>query len=132
MGSMYLGRNSSITRFHFVEASGNVRIGDNSIIAGRNSHFFTHGISSKNLDVVRPIEIGDWSYIGSSTRFVPGARVSNGTFVGMGSVVTKSFNDQYVLIAGSPAVIRKKLGKGDKYFDREYLPHRHHPEEYAG
>lgn len=131
-GSFYLGRNSAITRLHFLEASATIKIGNNSIIAGRNSHLFSHGISSTNLDDQRQITIGEWCYIGSSCRFVPGSGVSDHTFVGMGSVVTKNHNDSFVLIAGSPARVRKKLSKDDAYFNRPYLPHDHQPESYKG
>lgn len=131
-GSFYLGGNSAITRLHFFEASASIFINDNTIIAGRNSHFFTHGISSTNLDDMRPVRIGSWCYIGSSVRFVPGAEVADGTFVGMGAVVTKKFTETYVMIGGSPAVVKKKLSPGDVYFDRPFLPHAHHRKDYDG
>lgn len=130
-GEFVLGHHSAVTRFHFVEASGSVYIGDNSIVAGRASHFFTHGISPTNLDDVRAIEIGSWSYIGSSARFVPGSGVGDGTFVGMGAVVTKRWTDTYVVVAGNPAAVRKRLSAKDAYFDRPYLPHQHQPRGYA-
>jgi len=131
-GNFYLGRNSGITRFHFIEASSDVRIGKNCIVAGRSSHFFSHGISSTNLDDQRPITIGDWCYIGSSSRFVPGSSVSDYTFVGMNSVVTKNFQEKYVLLAGCPAVVKKKLSPTAVYFNRDYMPHSHHPKIYKG
>lgn len=131
-GSFVLGRNSAITRLHFFEASGSIFIDENTIIAGRNSHFFTHGISSTNLDDVRPIRIGPWCYIGSSSCFVPGSQVARGTFVGMGSVVTKPHGDEYVLLAGAPATVLKRLAPTDLYFDRPFLPHDHHPPGYDG
>lgn len=131
-GSFSVGRNSAITRFHFFEASGCIYIKENTIIAGRSSHFFTHGISSTNLDDVRPINIGPWCYVGSSSRFVPGSGIARGTFVGMGSVVTRQSSDEYVLIAGAPAVVRKQLSARDAYFDRPFLPHGHHPGGYDG
>lgn len=131
-GSLRVGRNTAITRLHFFEASGDVNIGDNSIIAGRGTQFFTHGISSINLDDVRPIQIGSWCYVGSTSRFVPGSGVSRGTFVGMGAVVTKFIEDEYVLVAGNPAAVRKQLSPTDAYFDRDFLPHDHHPPHYAG
>lgn len=131
-GSLRMGRNAAITRLHFFEASGGVNIGENTIVAGRGSHFFTHGISSNNLDDVRPIEIGAWCYVGSSSRFVPGSGVSRGTFVGMGSIVAKRFHDEFVLIAGNPAEVRKRLSPSDTYFDRDFLPHDHHPPDYTG
>lgn len=131
-GSFLLGRNSAITRLHFIEASSDIRIGSNSIIAGRSSHFLTHGISATNLDDQRPITIGNWCYIGSSSRFVPGSGVSDYTFVGMGSVVTKNFQDKYVLIAGSPSVVKKILSPDAVYFNRDHLSHSHHPKTYKG
>jgi acetyltransferase-like isoleucine patch superfamily enzyme len=127
-----VGHNSAITRLHFFEASGGILIGDNTIIAGRGSHFFTHGISSTNLDDVRSIEIGSWCYIGSTSRFVPASGVARGTFVGLGAVVTKAFKDEFVLIAGNPAIIKKRLSPDDAYFDRGFLPHDHHPPGYTG
>jgi acetyltransferase-like isoleucine patch superfamily enzyme len=131
-GLFKLGRNSGITRFHFFEASGNITIGSNCIVAGRGSHFFTHGISSTDLDSIKPIEIGDWSYIGSGSRFVPGATVGEGTFIGMASVVTKSFAQPYLLIAGNPAKLKKELSNDDVYFNRPFLPQAHHPAGYEG
>ena len=131
-GSLRMGRNAAITRMHFFEASGDVIVGENTIIAGRGSHFFTHGISSTNLDDVRPIRIGPWCYVGSTSRFVPGSGISRGTFVGMGAVVTKSFPDEFVLIVGNPAAVKKRLSPIDPYFDRSYLPHDHHPSGYTG
>jgi acetyltransferase-like isoleucine patch superfamily enzyme len=132
VGSFMLGNNSGITRFHFFEASGNISVGSNCIIAGRGSHFFTHGISSNNLDAIRSIKIGDWSYVGSGSRFVPGAGVERGTFVGMASVVSKKFSSSYLLIAGNPAEMKKQLNSSDLYFNRPFLPQAHHPPEYEG
>lgn len=131
-GNFIVGRNSAITRLHFFEASGTICIQDNTIIAGRNSHFFTHGISSTNLDDVRPITIGPWSYVGSSSRFVPGSSVARGTFVGMGAVVTKPSTTEYVLLGGAPARVLKTLSPSDIYFARPFLPHDHHPPGYDG
>lgn len=131
-GVFRIGRNSAITRFHFFEASANITIGNNSIVAGRGSHFYTHGISPTNLNDMRPIIIGDWCYIGSSSRFVPGAEIARGTFVGMGAIVTKKFEKEYVLIAGSPAIIKKQLSPLDPYFNRKFLPHAHHKKNYLG
>jgi acetyltransferase-like isoleucine patch superfamily enzyme len=131
-GDFFLGRNSAVTRFHFFEASSDIIVGHNTIIAGRNSHFFTHGISSTDLDDRRSITIGDWCYIGSSSRFIPGSGTSSGTFVGMGSVVTKHFSDSYVLVAGAPATLKKALSENDAYFNRSHLPHSHHPVSYQG
>ena len=131
-GIFILGRNSAVTRLHYIEASSNITIGNNSIIAGRSSHFISHGITPSNLDERLQIVIGNWCYIGSSSRFVPGSGVSDYTFVGMSAVVTKNIKDNYVLIAGSPAVVKKILSPKDVYFSRAYLPHDHHLKSYKG
>lgn len=131
-GSFYLGRNSSISFGHYIEASSDIKIGNNCIIAGRFSQFFTHGITPDNLNDRRAINIGDWCYVGSAVRFVPGVSISDHTFIGMGSVITKSFEDNYVLIGGSPAVVKKRLSRESIFFKRPYLPHAHHPPSYKG
>lgn len=125
-GSFVIGNNSAITRFHFLESSADIVIGNNSIIAGRSSHFFTHGLTPTSREDLRAIQISDWCYIGSSVRFVPGVIISDHSFVGMGSVVTKQFDEPYILIAGNPAQIKKKLTKNDAYFSRNHLDHDHH------
>ncbi len=63
---------------------------------------------------------------------MPGAEVGEGTFVGMGSVVTRIFTETHVLLGGSPATVKKKLSPDDIYFDRPFLPHDHHHEGYDG
>jgi acetyltransferase-like isoleucine patch superfamily enzyme len=126
MGELILGENSSIRRFHFLEASGGIEIGHNTIIAGRGSHFFTHGLSPTNLDQVEKIIIGNWNYLGSSLRVIPGVTTKDYTFVGMGSVLTKKYNNSEVLIAGNPAIEKKKISKNEIYFNRLKITHSHH------
>lgn len=131
-GCFQIGSNSSISGMHFLEASADIKIGSNSIIAGRSSQFFTHGITPDNLNDKRPIIIGDWCYVGSAVRFVPGSSIADHTFVGMGSVVTKQIDKNYVLLAGAPAEIKKNISQESVFFKRTYLPHAHHPPSYRG
>lgn len=132
IGEFLLGRNSAVQRFHFFEASSDITVGSNSIIAGRNSTFFSHGISPDDLDVRRSVNIGDWCYVGSNCHFVPGAKLANHTFVGMGCVVTKAFTESYTLLTGCPATVKKALEPNAAYFNRPYLPHAHHHPDYVG
>lgn len=133
-GSFYLGRNSVLTFKHYLDASANITIGNNTVIAGRSSVFFSHGINSdiKSRIDIRPIIIGDWCYIGSNVNFVPGSGVADHTFVGMGSVVSKQFTENYILVAGNSAEIKKHLSSKAEFFDRAYLPSKHHPPTYQG
>jgi len=130
-GQLLIGQNSSVRRLHYIDVSGGFGMGDNSIIAGRGSIFFTHGLSPEVFDVVAPIQIGNWCYIGAAARFSPGSGVSDGTFVGLGSVVTKCHDTPYVLLAGVPAKKVKTLNPEMAYFSKPYLPLTHHPKNYT-
>ena len=127
-----LGDNSSVSIGHYFDSSAGIVIGRNCICAGIGSHFFSHGITSDNLDERMGISIGDWCYVGSSVRFVPGSGVADHTFVGMGAVVTKQHSESYVLLAGIPATPRKKLQCDSQFFDRTFTKQPHHPATYAG
>lgn len=126
-GWLRMGRNSSIRRLHFFEASGGVNIGENTVIAGRSSLFFTHGQTPDNFEDVRPIEIGSWCYIGAAVRFVPGTRINDYSFVAMGTVVVKSHNEKFVVIGGTPGRVLKTISPDAAYYNRKYLRHLHHP-----
>ena len=56
---------------------------------------------------------------------LPGVHLGPRTIVGAGSVVTKSFLDDYCVIAGNPARIIRELGK------EKFVP-THFTEEYYG
>lgn len=131
-GKFGLGRNSSIRRFHFFESSGNIYIGENTIVAGRGSMFYTHGLSPSDLNMILPINIGNWCYIGSASRFLPGSAVQDGTFVGMGAVVTKAHMKEYSLVAGNPATVKRIFSRDSLYFDRDFIRHNTHPDLYNG
>ena len=77
---------------------GAVIIGESAIIAGRSSCIWTH-----NRQQVAPVDVGRNCYVGSGVQFVPGASVAAYCVVGLGSVLTKSFTDEYRLVAGVPA-----------------------------
>lgn len=49
------------------------------------------------------------SWIGMNSVILPGVELGEGTIVAAGSVVTKSFPQGHVLIAGVPAAVKKNL-----------------------
>jgi len=98
-----LGRECLITEGHHFDLVGKLEIGDSTWIAGRGSQFWTHGPQARE----NTVRIGSGCYIGSCVRFVPGAQVGENSMVGLGSVVTKAFTQQSVLIAGNPAKMVK-------------------------
>ncbi len=68
----------------------------------RNNKFKSYDTRKHQVGEVR---IGKYSWIG----ILPNVVLGDFTVVGAGSVVTKSFQDGYCVIAGNPARIIKKL-----------------------
>lgn len=105
-----LGDGAVITASHKIDFTDRVELGKQVILGGRNSSLWTH-----NRQMTRPISIGDHSYIGSEIRVAPGGTVPARCIVGIGSVITRSFTDEYRLIAGVPAKVVKELDEDGKF-----------------
>jgi len=58
---------------------------------------------------VNPIKIGKNCWIGTNSTILPGIELGDRTIVGANTVVTKSFSEGNVIIAGTPAKIVRKL-----------------------
>lgn len=57
----------------------------------------------------KDVIIGNKCWIGMNAIILPGVKLGDNIIVGAGSVVTKSFPDGNIVIAGNPAKIIKKL-----------------------
>ena len=84
-----------------------VTIGDDVTIAG-GTHLLTHDNSVIKCeldatDYFGRITIGDSCFIGMNSILLPGVELGDHTIVGAGSVVTNSFPEGNVVIAGNPA-----------------------------
>lgn len=80
-----------------------------TIVGGKSCEFYTHDMY--NGKRFGPIEIGDGCYVGSSCKFSLGSKISSKSVVAMGSVVTKSFDEEDVLLGGVPAgIIKEQYG----------------------
>lgn len=96
-----------------------IKIGDNVTIAG-NVSFITHDNSISKIipeksDLFGYIKIGNNCFIGANSTIMYGISLANNIIVASGSVVTKSFNEERVVIGGNPARI---IGSWDSLFDR--------------
>lgn len=98
-----IGKKVHITNNHFFDASGGLTIKNFTRIAGRGSQFWTHGGQKEKCEIV----INEKCYIGSAVRISQGVEISKNTFIGLGSVVTRTFEKPNVLIFGNPAEIVK-------------------------
>lgn len=94
-----------ITNGHHFDVAGDISIGERSVIAGMGTQFWTHGNGVTNRDIF----IGNDCYIGTSCIFCPGTQISDKTLVGAGTVISKTFDQENVLIVGSEGKIKRSL-----------------------
>jgi len=95
----------------YIQARSGIRFGRNVRIApgvkiissGHDPLDYDSHLSSE------PVVIGDNCWIGANAVILPGVRLGRHVVVGAGSVVTRSFDEGDVMIAGVPAVVKKRL-----------------------
>ncbi|MFH4151026.1 DapH/DapD/GlmU-related protein, partial [Acinetobacter baumannii] len=87
------------------------------IYIGKGSYIAPNvGIITSNHDLAdleshtegKDVVIGDKCWIGMNSVILPGVVLGNGTIVAAGAVVTKSFKQGNIVIAGVPAKIIKE------------------------
>ena len=93
-----------------------ISIGDNTTIS-TNVSLITHDYSAHILiegksDLYGRIIIGSNCFVGANSTILYGVTLGNNIVVAAGSVVTKSFNEEGIIIAGNPARI---IGNWDDY-----------------
>ncbi|MDY0278108.1 MAG: acyltransferase [Acholeplasma sp.] len=130
---MTIGRNCNICTNILTSESYLINIGNNVTIAGGVS-FVTHdNCVSKMIpdctDLFGNIVIGDNCFIGANAIILYGVSLTNNITVAAGSVVTKSFNEENIIIGGNPAkkisdysnfIVKNK----DRVFNLDGINHR--------
>lgn len=94
-----------------IKLSNNVTISSFAklITGGYDLHLFFEGAKTeKDIHINKSIFIGDNCWIGANSIILPGVEIKGkNVVIAAGSVVTKSFDESNVLIAGNPAIIKK-------------------------
>ena len=67
-----------------------------------------------NLEITKPIVVGDNVYIGNNTIVLPGVTIGNDVVIGAGAIVTRDIPDNSVAV-GVPA---KVIKTADEYFEK--------------
>lgn len=63
-------------------------------------------IGLRTDEIIRPVEIGDYSFIGMFCVILPGTKIGRHCVIGAGSIVTRDIPD-YCVASGSPARVIK-------------------------
>lgn len=96
----------------YIQAGNGVIIGSGTIWASNvvivSANHKLYG-KDKAWESSRPVEIGEDCWIGANACIMPGVVLGDRVVVGAGSVVTKKFKQNDIVIAGNPAKIIKQL-----------------------
>lgn len=102
-----IGDNNFISSHFWSSEPYLITIGDNCQITDGVS-FFTHGGGGAvrkqypQFDTFGKIKLGNYVYIGSGAKIMPGVTIGDNVLVAAGSIVTKSIPSN-VVVAGNPA-----------------------------
>lgn len=110
-----IGTNVSIHSFSYIDALGDIIIGNDVSIAHHVSILsFNHSWDNSCLPIkynpieMKPVIINDDVWIGCGVRIMPGVTIGSRCVVAAGSIVTKNVPPGS-LVAGSPAKVIKKI-----------------------
>ena len=118
ISSMKIGKGVFINSNLLAMARGGITIGDHARIAA-NAQLISNNHDPYDLDILpcKPVEIGDYAWIGAGATILPGVRVGRHAVVGAAAVVTKDVPD-YAVAVGNPAKVIKMLDK-EKFKEEE-------------
>ena len=110
----HLGKNVSLHRWSYLSADGGLVIGDDVAI-GHGTTILTTEHTFKNESIPikyqpiekLPVKIGSNVWIGCNVTVLAGVTIGSRSVVGAGAVVTKSFPEGSVILAGVPARVIK-------------------------
>jgi acetyltransferase-like isoleucine patch superfamily enzyme len=104
-----IGADSIIGEDSILDGRAKIKIGDHTDLAtGVMIYNSWHDIEDPGFGPVsKPVEIGDYVFIGPRVIILPGVKIGNGAVVAAGSVVTKDVGEREV-VGGVPAKIIKE------------------------
>ena len=106
-----------------------VKIGNHVFIGPHVSiytaaHPIDSSIRNTNLEIAKPVTIGDNVWIGGNTVINPGVTIGNDVVIGSGSVVTKDIPNRVIAVGNPCRVLREITKKDEEYWNQQYFDYR--------
>jgi acetyltransferase-like isoleucine patch superfamily enzyme len=124
-GEPKVGKNVCVGPLVVLDATGGLEIGDGCDISC-NVMIFTHStharvVSEGKADIIlKPVKIGNFSYIGSGAIILPGSEIGDHCVIGAGAVVTSNV-PPYGVALGIPARVVGKVVINEESVSIEYF-----------
>lgn len=115
-----LGNNVNINSNVSLLARGKIKIGNNVtlsldskvITTGYDTSNWENDALNKRVHKNNDVFINDGAWVGAGAIILPGVNIKGkGVIVGAGAVVTKDINEDFVLVAGNPARVIKRINR---------------------
>lgn len=103
---LVVGRDSQISLSCFFDLSDRITLGENVVIGGSGTQFWTHGFDHLRSRSVAPISIGNNVFIGAASTVVQGVQICPDVTVGAGSVVHRSITEPGLYVSNNLYKVR--------------------------
>ena len=85
-----------------------VDIGPGAVITSGTHEIDPQGLHIAGNGLAQSVAIGDGCWIGARAVILPGVELPQSTLVAAGAVVAKSVSESHCLVAGVPAIVKKR------------------------
>ena len=110
---------AGISSRHLIDCTARIRIGAFATVGGFRSQLLTHSIDlAASRQAAEPIDIGEYSFIGTNAVVLGGASLPHHSVLGAQSLLNKKWEQPYQLYGGVPAKPLKELSPEMEYFRR--------------
>jgi acetyltransferase-like isoleucine patch superfamily enzyme len=110
---------AGISSRHLIDCTARVRIGAFATVGGFRSQLLSHSIDlAASRQSAEPIEIGEYSFIGTNAVVLGGSVLPHHSVLGAQSLLNKKWNQPYQLYGGVPAKPLKEFSPELEYFRR--------------
>lgn len=122
-GKLEIGKNFTSTAGLKIACQHRVTIGDDVLcgwevmMVDSDFHKVTFTDGRRSPDGYKPITVGNGCWIGFRSILMKGTSLNEHCIVSSNSMCNKAYSDSYVLLAGQPAVIKKKGVYRDSHND---------------